>query len=180
MRLQSALILPVPDAEGMVGELRRRYDPSAALGVPAHITLVFPFIDPRRWQDVAEELVALFRTRAALDVAFTRTGRFPQTLYLAPGNPADIEELVQRIVRRWPEHPPYGGLHRCVIPHLTVADRIDDQGLLDDLQRTVDRRLPLRTRLRDAHLLTSDDLGLWSLAASFSLSAAESDQNTSR
>ena len=39
-----ALVVLVPEAEASVGRLRQRYDPSAAVGMPAHITLNYPFL----------------------------------------------------------------------------------------------------------------------------------------
>ena len=41
---ESALVILVPEAEPVVGRLRQRYDPSAAVGMPAHITLNYPFL----------------------------------------------------------------------------------------------------------------------------------------
>ena len=41
---ESALVVLVPEAEAVVGRLRHRYDPSAAVGIPAHITLNYPFL----------------------------------------------------------------------------------------------------------------------------------------
>ena len=38
--IQSALVVLVPEAEGLVKDFRDRYDPSATAGVPAHITLL--------------------------------------------------------------------------------------------------------------------------------------------
>src|SRR5215216_5253276 len=40
---RSALIVAVPEAEPLVGGWRLRYD-DASLGVPAHVTLLFPFM----------------------------------------------------------------------------------------------------------------------------------------
>jgi len=41
---ESALVVLVPEAEAVVGWLRQRYDPSAAIGVPEHITINYPFL----------------------------------------------------------------------------------------------------------------------------------------
>lgn len=41
--LESALVVLVPEAEALVKSFRDRHDPSAAAGVPAHITLLYPF-----------------------------------------------------------------------------------------------------------------------------------------
>ena len=43
---QSAFVVLVPEAEPWVKDLRERYDPIAAVGMPAHITVLFPFIPP--------------------------------------------------------------------------------------------------------------------------------------
>ena len=39
---ESALLVAVPEAEPLVGALRLVHDPSAAVGVPAHITILLP------------------------------------------------------------------------------------------------------------------------------------------
>jgi hypothetical protein len=41
---ESALVILVPEAEAVVGRLRQRYDLSAAVGMPTHITLNYPFL----------------------------------------------------------------------------------------------------------------------------------------
>ena len=74
---QTALIIAVSEAEEAVREWRLRYDPSAAEGVPAHITVLFPFLPPARIDTPV--LVALRRLFAACPpIPFTsaRVGRF--------------------------------------------------------------------------------------------------------
>ncbi len=44
--LRSALLVEVPEAEPLVRQWRMDLDPHAALRVPAHITLLFPFAPP--------------------------------------------------------------------------------------------------------------------------------------
>ena len=43
---ESALVVLVPEAEAVVKPFRDQYDPSAAAGMPAHITLLYPFKTP--------------------------------------------------------------------------------------------------------------------------------------
>src|SRR4051812_32565116 len=42
--MESAILLAVPEAEPLVHEWRAKGDPSAAHGVPAHVTLLYPFL----------------------------------------------------------------------------------------------------------------------------------------
>jgi hypothetical protein len=39
----TALVILVPEAEALVKAFRERYDPSAAEGMPAHVTVLYPF-----------------------------------------------------------------------------------------------------------------------------------------
>jgi 2'-5' RNA ligase len=167
--LQSSLIVPIPDAESVVAELRQKYDPAAALGVPAHITLLYPFVTPPVPTAILMELAALFGDVSPLSLRFAKTGRFPHTIYLELDDDRAILEIVDRLVTRWPEHPPYGGLHRRIIPHLTIADKLTDAELLDDVERRARATLPFETRVLETWLMTSDELGQWSRAAVFPL-----------
>jgi hypothetical protein len=44
---QSVLIVEVPEAEPAVARYRKRFVANARLGVPAHITVLFPFMAPQ-------------------------------------------------------------------------------------------------------------------------------------
>src|SRR5216684_9032244 len=49
---ESALVVLVPEPEAVVKPFRDQYDPSAAAGVPAHITLLYPFKAPDEIDDI--------------------------------------------------------------------------------------------------------------------------------
>ena len=43
LAVESALVVLVPEAEVVVKSFRDQYDPLAANGCPAHVTLLYPF-----------------------------------------------------------------------------------------------------------------------------------------
>lgn len=43
---ESAVLVPVPEAERVVSPHRASLDGAAALGVPAHVTVLYPFVPP--------------------------------------------------------------------------------------------------------------------------------------
>jgi 2'-5' RNA ligase len=45
---ETGVIVPVAAAERVVGRFRRAVDHSAAWGVPAHVTVLYPFVPPGR------------------------------------------------------------------------------------------------------------------------------------
>jgi hypothetical protein len=72
-------------------------------------------------------------------------------LYLAPEPSEPFTSLTEAIFERWPDYPPYEGVHEEVIPHLTVA--YGDDALLAVVEADVVQRLPVNMRVREAILL---------------------------
>lgn len=164
----TALVLPVPEVEHVVSTWREQFDPSAGQGMPAHITVLVPFLALERIG--ASELAALrrlFACMGAVAVEFPRIGSFADVLYLDPVPPAPFVELTSRVARRWPEAPPYGGTFDDVVPHLTLAHG-GDEALADRIREDVGPALPLKTVLYEARL-AAFKAGRWSSVASFSL-----------
>jgi 2'-5' RNA ligase len=149
---QTAVVVPVPDAEPLVGAWREHLDPSAPFGMPAHVTLLVPFLrEEHLTDDVIAGLRDLCGAMPVLDVVFRRLGRFPSVLYLDPEPPGELRALTLAIAARW-DTPPYGGAFPDVVPHLTVADGADDEARAV-AEAAVSRGLPLTTRLAEAWLV---------------------------
>jgi 2'-5' RNA ligase len=150
------VVVPVKDAEPLVSTLRSRFDSSARQGMPAHITILYPFLRPRRLtDDVVAQLTQLCALQPALKVVFRRTARFANVLYLDPDPASDLLKLTFDLARQWPEAPPYGGEFDEIIPHLTVAQDVGD-GTLDAVDAELSPGLPLTARLDHALLLVND------------------------
>jgi len=119
---QSAFIVRVPEAEPYVARWRERFDPSARLGVPAHITLLYPFMSPELISDaVVEQAGAVASATRGFAFTLQQVSRFPGALYLAPEPSAPFIALTRRLTQQFPGFAPYGGQYRTVVPHLTVA-----------------------------------------------------------
>jgi 2'-5' RNA ligase len=158
----------VPEAEPLVSRWRDRLDPYSVAGIPAHVTVLAPFLHPG--QIGAAELAdlrALFAARPAFDTTFTRCARFPGVLYLAPEPDGPFRALTEAVVARWPERPPYGGRFPDTVPHLTVAYG-GEQDVLAAVEAALAGGLPFRARIASAQLLVSDQ-NRWSVRASFRL-----------
>lgn len=176
--MNTALVLPIPEAEHVVGHWRARHDPSAADGMPAHVTLVHPFRAHDAIDAEAEASLAhLFAQAAPFDLHFHEPRRFPATsvLWLAPQNPAPVVALVRALGLAFPEHLPYAGAHPDTVPHLTVANLKSTGGDLDRIEREfwaeAKSRCPIRARIEAASLFHNDGSG-WREVKQFKLGAA--------
>lgn len=156
----TAVLVHVPEAEPLVGHWRLKHTYDAPLGIPAHVTLLFPWVQVDELsEDDEERLARLIAGTEPFDVMFARTARFPDVLYLEPEPSQLFSALTAAIAAEWPEHPAYEGLHEAVVPHLTVAHGEDD--LLERIRGEVEPRLPLRTRVSEAKLFVEDEAGRW-------------------
>lgn len=170
----TAFVVKVPAAEPLAGDLRRRYDATVALDVPAHITVLVPFMEPAL---ITPEV--LDRARRVLDrtpaFAFSlgKVGRFPETAYLAPEPAAPFIEMTLALVEAFPDFPPYAGEHQGVIPHLSVAhgNALDADAAAAELQTGLLASGPVHATCTEVTLIENSS-GRWQDLHVFSLPRA--------
>jgi 2'-5' RNA ligase len=100
----------------------------------------------------------------AFDVTFARLDRFPEILWLAPEPAEPFVAMTEAMVARFPDYPPYGGIHERIVPHLTVA-----QAELDETAARVEPLLPLRSRVEAVVLYEHVDPDSWRKIDTFGL-----------
>lgn len=137
-----------PEAEALIGHHRERLDPAAAWGVPAHVTVLYPFLPPERLgPDVLAAVTDAVRSVPAFDVVLARVAWFGDAVvWLAPEPDEPFRALTAAVWRRFPQTPPYSGAHPDPVPHLTVGDGAP-VGQLRDAAAALAARLPIRTRV---------------------------------
>jgi 2'-5' RNA ligase superfamily len=168
--VESAILLCVPEAESLVHEWRLKGDPSAAHGVPAHVTLLYPFLPVEALDDgVTAELRWFFRGVDSFSVRFSSVRRFEEAgvVWIAPESDA-LLQLTRALTRRWPECPPYAGTIPIdeLTPHLTIV-QTDDRALRQSAANAVSAGLPFDIVASSAALWVQDDDGAWTERTSF-------------
>lgn len=123
MGTESAVVVPVPGVEAVVGDYRLRLDPSAGWGVPAHVTVVYPFVPPPVGVDVLDRLRVALASVPPFECVFSRVEWFldDEVMWLAPEPDRPFRVLTDAVWRAFPGFPPYGGRFADVVPHLTVG-----------------------------------------------------------
>ena len=174
MKIESALIIAVPEAAPLVKALRERFDWSAAQGVPAHITILYPFMPPDKiTPEVLADLREFFAQFEAFEFTLPETRRFPTVLYLAPSPAEPFKVLMQATVERYPDYPPYAGQIAVLdlTPHLTMADGLE-AAQLDNLEREFRQQhgtqLPVKAKASEV-LLIENTSGRWETRQAFEL-----------
>jgi hypothetical protein len=168
----STLLVAVPGAEDIVGGMRRRLDPSYA-AMPAHITLLYPFVPASSISPLlADKLRELLDRFEPFEFALSEVAWFGnQVVYLAPSPRAPFVELTSFICAGFPEYPPYGGAFDEVVPHLLVGE-----GARPARMRRAARRLepylPIRGFAAEVLLMAPGASGHWEVRETFPLGGA--------
>ena len=122
---RSAIVVPftLPPA---LAAVRDASDRMAARGVPAHVTILFPFL-PGGSLGPGERaaLTAIAAGRSAFVARFERVEERGSMVWLVPADQAPFLALTAAVVDRWPAFPPFGGIHDVLIAHLTLVETDD-------------------------------------------------------
>lgn len=160
---QTALIVPIPEAEEAVGRFRASLDRAASWGVPAHVTVLYPFLPP---QQINEQALAVLRETIAgiprFDVALTHVDWFGDTVvWLAPQPDRPFRDLTAAVWQRFPEAPPYAGAHTEVVPHLTIGHDAA-KPVLWHAAEAVSAHLPINAAIDRVRLIAgTPDISPW-------------------
>jgi hypothetical protein len=171
----SCIVIPVPEAEPAVDLLRRTHTRDGAEGMPAHITLIYPFADDAiltaRLANDARDVIAHF---APFDFQLTSVERFTHPteghVWLAPNPASNFVDIVRAFEDAFPEYPSFAGEFDDVIPHLTVVSSASEETLASVEDQLADS-LPIDAHALVAYLMVHGD-GRWQKRSEFSLGAA--------
>jgi 2'-5' RNA ligase len=175
-QVTTALVVLVPEAEALVKGFREKYDPSAAEGMPAHVTVLYPF---KKLEHIGEDVVAvlhsLFSRHPRFRFSLGALQRFPTALYLAPHPETPFQALTRAVADQYPETPPYGSAFSDIVPHLTIAQANDVRRLdeiRDEFHRAAGGKLPIHSSAEQVWLMAKKE-GRWRPQRSFALATLQ-------
>jgi 2'-5' RNA ligase len=161
---QSALLIPVPEAEALVRAWRELHDPSARRGVPAHVTLVVPWVAPEQIkQEHLDELSELLADQEPFEYTLEKVCWFGErVLWLGPTPAAPFKRLTAMLAGHF-DTPPWQGEFAEVVPHLTVGLAGHAVGCtLSEAAVDLVPKLPLTCRATEVDVMSGDGIS-WEL-----------------
>ena len=103
--------------------LRMRSVPDAVEGLPAHVTLAYPFAEPAAIDDALLALVAEVVARhASWTLRLVERRRWPDVVYAGLEHEAPAVALQAELAETFPSLPIYGGTIDVFVPHVTIAE----------------------------------------------------------
>ena len=172
--MESSLLLVIHEAEAAVRRYRVLHDLAAQVGVPAHITVAYPFKPTGAMgeSDLAR-LGQLIAATPAFNIELASTGWFgTDVLFLTPTEPDPIIRLTHSVEAAFPDYPIYGGAYSEIHPHLTVAHG-SAEDVLRDIEGELLPSLPITHRATSVQLWSGPALSTkrdgWHLVETFPL-----------
>lgn len=171
---ESAIIVPIR-LPAALAAARLRETRDAPAGVPAHVTLLYPFVPPGSIDgQVIATVAAVVAAASAFDVRFREVRRWEPSegasegvVWLAPEPSEPFNELTRALFAAFPAYPPYGGMHDETIAHVSLA--AIDRRHQDAVEAEARRWLPFRRRIDGATLIVEGADGRWRTRRRFPL-----------
>ncbi len=157
---RSAVIVPI-ELPARLAVLRAAGDRLAAGGVPAHVTVLFPFLANEALTPSVRSALARLAARNPPFVArFSRVERREEMVWLVPASQRPFLDLTLAAAALWPDHPPYGGVHDRLIAHLTLVDTTD-RVARDAAWAAAQEIGPFEAAVRELTVITESASGGW-------------------
>jgi 2'-5' RNA ligase len=168
----TALVVPFRAAEPLIGEHRRAHTPSGREGMPAHATLLAPFVHSSRLDSSDRRRIrGTIRRFTAFDVRLGSFGCFEHIgcLYLEPEPSKPFVAMSEALLELYPEieFPPGGATE--IVPHVTVGGYLTTEQQ-EEIKSELALHLPIRARAECAVLYERGEDGRWFSCESFALS----------
>ncbi len=143
--------------------------PNASRGLPAHITLLYPFAAPQELDGGLQAAIALALERHhAFPYRLSGPARWPEVLFASVDPEGPFRSLYADLAAAFPDFPIYGGGFEFA-PHVTVAEGTVGLGGLEASPAWA--TLPLKATASSVELIVLDE-GAWTTRWRFPLGPA--------
>jgi len=169
---RSAIILSFSELASVVDNWRLDTVEVARLGVPPHITLLFPWKKTPITEVDINAVADICSQSAAFDVTFDNVSYFDSgCIYLSLFNEKDVVKLSSKLWAKFPNTPPYEGLHKNPIPHLTVAqsDTESIEIMHSNILQALQSIFPHTCTVGQVVILEENDFCKWCVKAELAL-----------
>ncbi len=124
MTLTTGIVIFAPhEVQAVAVPIMRLYAPDSLIRVPAHITLMFPFVPYERLDAAAQIIQSICANIEPFEITLASYGQFPGAVFMQPTDPEPIKAVFRKFYAAFPECPPYGGAFGDDIhPHVTVGE----------------------------------------------------------
>jgi 2'-5' RNA ligase len=171
--LETAVVIVPDGARPQLEPVRAKFHAAeVAMGIPLHVTLLYPFAPPDRVDE--EALAYFFAGYGTFTLTLTGLATWPQVVYAIPEPRERLLAMMHALFEKYPEYPPYDGEIAEPEPHATLSE-LEPGDSLDEVAAGIGAQteslFPLTCDVRDVALLEEYEPGRWRERRRFPLRA---------
>jgi 2'-5' RNA ligase len=166
-------VLVLDDARAQLEPVREEFHAdSVAIGIPLHVTLLYPFAPPNKVDEVA--LTDLFVKFDAFTLTLRGVATWPLVVYAIPEPREQLLAMMHALFDQYPEYPPYDGEIAEPEPHATLSELAPTESIEEvaaAIRAKTESFFPITCEVRDVALLEEDEADRWRERRRFPLGA---------
>ena len=145
---ETGLVVPVPSLEEFVTAWRSRVDAIAPVGVPAHVTVLYPFVAPADVEAHLDALHDFFAAWPPFVYSLDEVGWFnDEVVFIRPSPAEAFSSLTSALEQRWGLLA-YGGEISEPEPHVTIGQG-GAPANMKQVADAADSLLPIQEQMAD-------------------------------
>lgn len=173
MLLESSIDIHIPELEVLIAPWRSPTVEVAALGVPPHVTILWPWRNAPVTSEDITGIADVLKNIEPLTLVFDQLKVFPNgTIYLAMQNAESVQSVTKEIVTAFPDCPPYRGEFADPVPHVTVAKAKNEEEKIrfcTELSEILRPHMPMTIHVKEFVLMEQRENLRWEIRATIPL-----------
>lgn len=157
----STILIPVLSADLLIDKWRKKYVESSHHGIPFHITLLFPFIEPEKiHDDVVNRLKDFFLETKQFTYILSKIDTFPNIIFLEPSKKKQFIKLTEGLLKIFPTTSLYEGKFSKINPHATVANLNNAENfnrIRTIISKDLNSKLPIKAVAKEVWLMEKEN-----------------------
>lgn len=139
--LYSSVDIIIPEFDEIIGKWRKKTVADASLGVPPHITLLWPWFSAPVDAEHIDVLRDVLSDFDPFTICFNGIKTFgASVIYLSLEKDSQALKLMERCAAAFPEYPLYKGKVKDPVPHVTIA-KAESENVFNELYEQIDKEL---------------------------------------
>ncbi len=160
--MRSSIDISLPMLIAQIDTWRKPTVEVANLGVPPHITLLYPWRNAPVSPNDLTELSQLLISFQPFELCFNRLETFQAgVIYLALEDESVPRAIMKKLFEGFPDTKPYDGIFIDPTPHVTVVKAKKDELEKLRLEITQALELPIKILVKEITVMEEDSEGYW-------------------
>ncbi|MDD2656219.1 MAG: 2'-5' RNA ligase family protein [Patescibacteria group bacterium] len=161
--MKTLININLPELTDILNPWREETIELSHKGVPPHVSLIYPWLETPISKKELKNIQKILENTKIFTLEFDSIKKFDNgTTYFSPSNTKKLQEIQNKIMKKYPTIKMYNGEFKDTIFHLTIAKIGDDEEKFVEIQNKLSKYLPIKKEITQITIMQEDENGYWS------------------